>query len=56
MTPAPFEPEVPLPRLSLAQSSELNRRRRGRNLAMLAALLALCVLFYAIAIVKLAGH
>jgi hypothetical protein len=42
--------------LSRAQSLELGRRRRGRNIAMLVCLLALCVLFYAIAIVKLSGH
>lgn len=34
---------------------ELRRRRRGRNIAMLVALLAMSGLFYAIAIVKL-GH
>jgi hypothetical protein len=42
--------------LSRAQSVELGRRRRGRNIAMLVCLLALCALFYAIAIVKLSGH
>jgi hypothetical protein len=40
--------------LTRAQSAELQRRRRGRNLAMLAALLAVAGLFYLIAIVKLA--
>jgi hypothetical protein len=36
----------------------LERRRRGRNLAMLVVLLALVALFYAIAMVKMAqvGH
>jgi hypothetical protein len=33
--------------------AEAERRRRGRNLAMLIALVALCVLFYAITLVKL---
>ena len=33
----------------------LARRRRGRNLALLVALLGLAALFYAIALVKLAG-
>jgi hypothetical protein len=42
--------------LSLDQSAELGRRRRGRNIAMLVSLLALSALFYAIAIVKLSGH
>ena len=39
--------------LSRAQSTELARRRRGRNIAMLVALLAFAGLFYALAIVKL---
>jgi hypothetical protein len=34
----------------------LARRRRGRNIAMLAVLLALALLFYAIAMVKMAQH
>jgi len=42
--------------LTRAQSTELGRRRRGRNIATLVCLLALCALFYAIAIVKLSGH
>ncbi len=42
--------------LTRAQSSELGRRRRGRNIALLVCLLALSALFYAIAIVKLSGH
>jgi hypothetical protein len=33
---------------------EAARRRRGRNVAVMIALLALCGLFYAITIVKLA--
>jgi hypothetical protein len=32
---------------------ETARRRRGRNIAMLIVLVALCVLFYAITIVKM---
>jgi hypothetical protein len=34
----------------------LIKRRRGRNVAMLIVLLALCALFYAITIVKLSGE
>jgi hypothetical protein len=34
----------------------LARRRRGRNVAMFLALLALALLFYAIAMVKMAHH
>jgi predicted PurR-regulated permease PerM len=37
-------------------ASALERRRRGRNLALLVVLLAVAGLFYAIAIVKLGGH
>jgi hypothetical protein len=33
---------------------EISRRRRGRSLALLVALLGLCALFYAITIVKMA--
>lgn len=42
------------PPLSPAQAAELKRRRRGRNVALLIVLVAICVLFYALAIVKLA--
>ncbi len=42
--------------LSRAQSSEISRRRRGRNWAMLVVLVALAGLFYAISIVKLLHH
>ena len=45
----------PLPPLSRAESDLLAKKRRGRNLAMLVALLAVCALFYAIALVKLSG-
>lgn len=41
-------PTTPLP-----DDDELRRRRRGRNWALLVALLAISGLFYAIAIVKL---
>lgn len=44
-----------LPPLSRAESQALARRRRGRNIAMLVALVLVAVLFYAIAIVKLGG-
>jgi hypothetical protein len=40
--------------LSRTESAALARHRRGRNLAMLLALLALCGLFYLITLVKLA--
>ena len=45
---------VNLPPLSRADSEALAKRRRGRNIAMLIALLSLSALFYAIAVVKLA--
>lgn len=48
-TPRP-EP-VPLTR---EESDALAKRRRGRNIALLVALLALAALFYAIAMVKMA--
>ncbi len=40
--------------LTRDDSERLARRRRGRNWAMLVALVALCVLFYAITVVKMA--
>lgn len=42
--------------LSRADSDALARRRRGRNWALLLALLAIVGLFYAISIVKLAAQ
>ncbi len=45
--------EAPPDTLTRAESDAFARRRRGRNIAMLIALLALSALFYAIAIVKL---
>ncbi len=45
----------PLPPLTRLESQALGRRRRGRNIAVLVALVAVAVLFYAIAIVKLTG-
>jgi hypothetical protein len=42
------------PPLTPEQAEALKRQRRGRNWAMLIALLALSALFYAISIVKLA--
>ena len=44
-----------LPPLTRAESDLIARKRRGRNIAMLVALVAIAVLFYAIAMVKLAG-
>ena len=46
----------PLPPLTRAQSDELRRRRRGRNWAILLALLALAVLFFAMTIVRMGHH
>jgi hypothetical protein len=47
--------ESDLSKLSREDSELLARRRRGRNIAMLVVLLALCALFYAIAMVKMSG-
>ncbi len=41
---------------TVAESDLIARRRRGRNWAMLAVLLGLSALFYAIAFVKMAHH
>jgi hypothetical protein len=50
---------VPRP-LSREESAAFARRRRGRNIAMFAVLLGIALLFYAIAMVKMAktglGH
>lgn len=52
--PAPQSAPLPGPQsASLPDDHELQRRRRGRNIAMLVVLLAMSALFYAIAIVKL---
>lgn len=48
-------PPPELDHLSRAESDALAKRRRGRNIALLIALLSLSMLFYAIAVVKLAG-
>jgi hypothetical protein len=40
--------------LTRTDSERLARRRRARNWAMLIALVALCLLFYAITVVKMA--
>ncbi|MCX7384055.1 MAG: hypothetical protein NT133_22145 [Alphaproteobacteria bacterium] len=42
-----------LPPLSRAESQAIGRRRRGRNWLMLAALIALVGLFFAITMVKI---
>ncbi len=39
-----------------AEAAELRRRQRGRNIALLVVLIAVVVLFYAIAFVKLGGQ
>jgi hypothetical protein len=46
-----MEDDFPPP-LSPAEAAELRRRQRGRNIALLVALLALAALFYAISVVK----
>ena len=43
--------ELPRP-LTAAETVELRRRQRGKNVALLLVLLVLALLFYAIAIVK----
>ena len=42
--------------LSREDSDELAKRRRGRNIAVLVALLALTALFYAITVVRMGAH
>ena len=42
-----------IPPMSPEAAAEFRRRRRGRNIAMLVVLLALCGLFYAITVVKM---
>ena len=42
-----------LPKLTVAESDELIKRRRGRNVALLVVLLALAGVFYVLAMVKL---
>jgi len=44
---------MPDEKLSREESDALAKRRRGRNIAMLIALLALSALFYLIAMVKM---
>jgi hypothetical protein len=34
---------------------EFRRRRRGRNIALLLALIAVCLIFYGLSMVKMAG-
>ena len=40
------------PPLSPAQATELRRRQRGKNIALLVVLIGLAALFYAIAVVR----
>ena len=47
---------VELPHLSREESDALAKRRKGRNMAMLIALVAVSVLFYAISMVKMSAH
>lgn len=44
------------PRPSPAEAQEMRRRLRGRNVALLVALIALALLFYAISVVKFKVH
>jgi hypothetical protein len=44
------------PPLSREESDALIKRRRGRNIAVLVALLALTALFYAITVVRMGAH
>ncbi len=46
---------IKLQPLSRAESALLAKKRRGRNIAMMVALVSIAVLFYAIAMVKLSG-
>jgi hypothetical protein len=41
------------PRMSEQEAAEFQRRRRGRNMALLLVLIGLAVLFFAITIVKM---
>ncbi|MDR3523341.1 MAG: hypothetical protein P4L66_04485 [Acetobacteraceae bacterium] len=44
------------PPLSREESLALGKRRRGRNIAMLIALVSVSALFYAISMVKMHAH
>ena len=46
---------IPAP-LRRPADDEIARRRRGRNVALLVVLLAVCALFYLITLVKLGQH
>ncbi|WP_376099499.1 hypothetical protein ACE7GA_11525 [Roseomonas sp. CCTCC AB2023176] len=48
-------PEMNAPELSAEERAEFYRRRRSRNIAMLAFLCVLVVIFYAIAMVKVSS-
>lgn len=52
----PSGPDDLPPRLTVEQSREIAKRRRGRNLAVLVVLLLLSALFYAIAFVRIGPH
>jgi hypothetical protein len=41
------------PRMTEAEAAEFRRRQKGRNIAILAVLIALSVLFFAVTIVKM---
>ncbi len=49
----PLGDEFP-PRPTPLEAAAMRQRRRGRNIALLVALLAFCALFYVITLVKLA--
>jgi hypothetical protein len=52
---AAMDPRDPKPSVSQLSGDEFVRRRRGRNYALLAVLVALVVLLFAITIVQRAG-
>ena len=49
-----MEEEFP-PRMRPEDAREFTRRRRGRNIALLVALIVLCLILYGLAMVKVAG-
>nr|WP_321983657.1 hypothetical protein [uncultured Lichenicoccus sp.] len=57
MAGSPVDPDFlpPMPPMPPAEAREFVRRRRGRNIALLLALVALCLIFYGLSMVKLAA-
>ena len=54
MPPEANHEEFP-PQMGPDEAREFKRRRRGRNIALLLALIALCLIFYGLSMVKLAA-